>query len=107
MVHLDNLACQTGASRFTQLVDGWTYDKTEGLSLHARLSDPSYTHIITEPPSEGGDSTSDVAELLQDFEVVATVTQTSGVLLDWTSFPPVKFRARPALMVLERRRKQS
>ena len=28
-VHLDNLACQTGVSRFTQEVPGWVYDKTE------------------------------------------------------------------------------
>ena len=100
VVHLDNLACQTGASRFTQLEDSWTYDKTEGLSLASRLANPRYTHLVLEPPSE--EDAEAATELLKNFQVVATVTQTAGVSVDLKSFPPVRFRRKTALLVLER-----
>ena len=101
-MHLDNLACQTGASRFTQLSDSWIYDKTEGLSLSARLSNSNYSHLVTEPPSEEDERDPVVAELLRNFQLVATVTQTAGVALDWKKFPPIRFRKKTALVVLER-----
>jgi alpha-1,6-mannosyltransferase len=50
-VQLDNLACQTGVTRFQQLHSNWTYDKTED---QARLLDPifwlAFDYAITEQP---------------------------------------------------------
>jgi alpha-1,6-mannosyltransferase len=50
-IHLDNLACQTGITRFQQLHLNWTYDKTEDES---RLLDPlfwlDFDYAIAEQP---------------------------------------------------------
>jgi alpha-1,6-mannosyltransferase len=50
-VHLDNLACQTGVSRFQQVQPSWWYDKTED---EAKLLDPlfwqQFDYVLTEQP---------------------------------------------------------
>ncbi len=97
-VHLDNLACQTGASRFAQLEESWTYDKTEGISLKNRLEDTKYTHLIIEYPTK-----EDRKDLYKDFKVLAEIHKTAGISVDWRSMPPIHFRSEPALLVLERK----
>lgn len=50
-VYMDNLACQTGVSRFQQLHPSWTYDKTEDEDL---LLDPmfwlQFDYVLAEKP---------------------------------------------------------
>lgn len=50
-VHLDNLACQTGVTRFQQIQPEWEYDKTENQTL---LLDPmfwqQFDYVLTESP---------------------------------------------------------
>lgn len=50
-VYMDNLACQTGVSRFQQVNSHWTYDKTEDAEL---LLDPmfwqKFHYVLAEKP---------------------------------------------------------
>ena len=47
-VHLSNLACQTGVSRFAQVNDGgWSYDKTEGLDFAGKAAYRSVSARVT------------------------------------------------------------
>lgn len=50
-VHLDNLACQTGVSRFQQLYPSWVYDKTED---QTKLLEPmfwqQFDYVLSEHP---------------------------------------------------------
>ncbi len=101
LVHLDNLACQTGASRFTQLRDDWVYDKTEGIPLKSRLaSDSGYTHLVTELPADEDVESKDL--LASSWSVLATINKSAGLAIDLKSFPPIFVRTEPALLVLER-----
>ncbi|KAK5134651.1 hypothetical protein LTR08_006307 [Meristemomyces frigidus] len=72
-VHLDNLACQTGVTRFQQLHDpSWTYDKTEA---EANLLDPmfwqQFDYVLTENPSR----------VIGSWEPIATQQGYAGVTL--------------------------
>ncbi len=91
-VHLDNLACQTGVSRFTQVQEGWLYDKTENLTLDQRLSG-NFTHLIIEA--------SDETTQFDGFEVLETVQAFAGANFV-LSIPPVRLKYKPALHLLQR-----
>ena len=45
-VHIDVYAAQTGVSRFLQVNDGWTYNKTEDLDTETLAA--SFTHLLVE-----------------------------------------------------------
>lgn len=50
-VYLDNLACQTGVTRFQQIRPLWVYDKTEnGTTLHDVAFWPQFDYVLAEHP---------------------------------------------------------
>ncbi|KAF7585075.1 dolichyl-P-Man:Man(7)GlcNAc(2)-PP-dolichol alpha-1,6-mannosyltransferase, partial [Aspergillus hancockii] len=52
-VHLGNLACQTGITRFLENPSGWTYDKTENETLKAMPAFWSqFDYLLIEPGEE-------------------------------------------------------
>ena len=85
-VHLDDLACTTGASRFgEELVHaGWTYDKRDGL-----LDFDAFDFRLAESPVE------DAA-----FDVVATVEAFSGLKIDLKKFPFLHATTAPRIAIL-------
>jgi alpha-1,6-mannosyltransferase len=85
-VHLDDLACTTGASRFgEELVHaGWTYDKRDGL-----LDFDAFDFRLAESPVE------DAA-----FDVVATVEAFSGLKINLKKFPFLHATTAPRIAIL-------
>jgi alpha-1,6-mannosyltransferase len=71
-VHLDNLACQTGVTRFLQTQPTWIYDKTEG---NESLLDPvfwqQFDYVIAEDPKR----------IIGSWQVVDTIEGFAGVTL--------------------------
>jgi alpha-1,6-mannosyltransferase len=71
-VHLDNLACQTGVTRFLQTQPTWMYDKTEG---NESLLDPvfwqQFDYVIAEDPKR----------IIGSWQVVDTIEGFAGVTL--------------------------
>lgn len=71
-VHLDNLACQTGVTRFLQTKNNWLYDKTENVTL---LHDPefwqNFDFALAESPER----------VIGSWEVIETIEGFAGVSL--------------------------
>ncbi|GAB7364104.1 hypothetical protein MBLNU230_g4656t1 [Neophaeotheca triangularis] len=71
-VHLDNLACQTGVTRFLQVKDAWVYDKTENETL---LHEPgfwqNFDFALAESPER----------VIGSWEVIDTIEGFAGVTL--------------------------
>lgn len=71
-VHLDNLACQTGVTRFLQVQPTWTYDKTESKES---LLDPvfwqQFDYVVAEDPKR----------IIGSWQVVDTINGFAGVTL--------------------------
>jgi len=95
-VHLDNLACQTGVSRFTQEVPGWVYDKTEHFT-DQELG--KFSHLILAGQHK---YTLQLKPFLETHEFIGQVDSFSGVKFNYTQFPPVTVETRPALYLLKR-----
>lgn len=71
-VHLDNLACQTGVTRFLQTQPTWVYDKTEG---DESLLDPvfwqQFDYVVAEDPKR----------IIGSWQLVDTIEGFAGVTL--------------------------
>ena len=89
-VHMDDLTCTTGASRFgEELVHaGWTYDKRDGL-----LDYDEFDFRIAEQPVED-----------DAFDVVATVEAFSGLKIDVRRFPFLHATTAPRIAILRHAR---
>lgn len=85
-IHLDDLACTTGASRFGEELgtEGWTYDKRDGLSDF-----DAFDFRLAELPVD------DAA-----FDTLATVEAFAGLKIDVTRFPFLHATTAPRLAIL-------
>ncbi len=86
VVHLDDLTCTTGASRFGEelINESWTYDKRDGL-----LDYDEFDFRIAELP---------VVD--ETFDVVATVEAFSGLKIDLKKFPFLHATTAPRIAIL-------
>lgn len=95
VVHVDNLACQTGVSRFNQAVD-WQFDKTEHLTLEDKLD--KFDFLIQEAKEDLLHSTP-----LKSFQLRQEVMAFSGFKVDYQKLPPIVITQKPALWILEKK----
>ena len=85
-VHMDDLACTSGASRFGEelINEGWIYDKRDGL-----LDYDEFDFRLAELPVED-----------DAFDVVATVEAFSGLKIDVGKFPFLHATTAPRIAIL-------
>lgn len=96
-VHIDNLAAQTGVTRFTQLNQNWVYNKSEFLQpedLHI------FTHLIIEGKSK---YSSNLKPFIQTHAVLDSIEGFSHINFNYQSLLPFKVRTKPYLYLLERK----
>ncbi|XP_077285695.1 alg12 alpha-1,6-mannosyltransferase [Arctopsyche grandis] len=95
-VHIDNLAAQTGVTRYTQLNDDWKYGKLESLAPE-RLQ--MYTHLIIEGKNK---YSSNIKQFSESHVVLDFIESFSHISINYQSLPPFKIKTRPSLFILER-----
>ncbi|XP_055523861.1 probable Dol-P-Man:Man(7)GlcNAc(2)-PP-Dol alpha-1,6-mannosyltransferase [Wyeomyia smithii] len=98
-VHIDNLAAQSGVSRFLQVHSDWIYSKEEHL-LPGDLRLHRFDYLLT----EARDKYSGEMRLLeQTHEVREFVECFNSIGLQYRSVLPVKIRTKPCLFIMQRR----
>lgn len=96
-VHIDNLAAQSGVTRFLQLNEGWIYNKTEEL----RAGGPelrSFTHLLVEAKTKYAYN---LKHYTNSHNIIDAVEAFSHLSFNYQHFPPVKIRMKPAMYLLE------
>lgn len=98
-LHIDNLAAQSGVSRFSQINSDWIYSKEENLfpgekRLHR------FDYLLT----EARDKYSDEMRLLgQTHEILEFVECFNSIGLQYKSLLPVKIKTKPCIFIMKRR----
>lgn len=98
-IHIDVYAAQTGVSRFGELNPYWTYNKSENLAAGGPEMQ-SFTHLILEGKSMHSSS---FVPYRDTHEVIGAAEGYSHVRFDYSSFPPVRVRTRPRVLILRRK----
>ncbi|KAK3925663.1 putative Dol-P-Man:Man(7)GlcNAc(2)-PP-Dol alpha-1,6-mannosyltransferase [Frankliniella fusca] len=99
-VHIDNLAAQTGVSRFTQENLGWIYNKTENL----KTGSPEmfvFTHLLLEGRSKYSPN---LKPYIRTHEIIDVVHSFSHLTFNYNSFIPIQIKTKPSIFVLRRKR---
>lgn len=96
-VHIDNLAAQTGVTRFTQLNSNWVYNKSEFLQPEDLQV---FTHLIIEGKSK---YSSNLKPFIQTHAVLDSIEGFSHINFNYQSLLPFKVRTKPYLFLLERK----
>uniref|UniRef100_A0A146LXU7 Mannosyltransferase n=1 Tax=Lygus hesperus TaxID=30085 RepID=A0A146LXU7_LYGHE len=94
-IYIDNLAAQTGVTRFTQTNDLWIYDKTENIDVLDENHD--FTHLILEAKAAYETD----SRLIKYFTVLGTIEGFSHLSLDLKTFPYVQINVKPKLLILQ------
>ncbi|XP_076456670.1 dol-P-Man:Man(7)GlcNAc(2)-PP-Dol alpha-1,6-mannosyltransferase-like [Babylonia areolata] len=99
-VHIDVYTAQTGVSRFTQLRDSWSYNKTEGLEPggHNMMS---FTHLMVGALS---DDRKELAPYASSHSIVHTVSSYAGLEISWKKFPFLQIKTKDTLWILKKKR---
>ncbi|KAF5280073.1 hypothetical protein FQA39_LY18157 [Lamprigera yunnana] len=99
VLHIDNLAAQTGVSRFTQIHPNWTYSKKENLIPGSDVS-YEFTHLITEGKSRFSNN---LKPYSRTHDIIDTVESFYQINFDYLTIPPVKIKTKPVLYILRRK----
>ncbi|PVD39263.1 hypothetical protein C0Q70_01891 [Pomacea canaliculata] len=97
-VHIDVYTAQTGVSRFTQLKDTWSYNKTEDLTPGGKDM-MTFTHLMIGVLS---DNHSELSPYSTTHKVLTTTFSYSGMGFSWTTFPFIHVRTKETLWILKR-----
>jgi len=96
-VHLDNLACQTGVSRFSQEFSNWNYDKTENLTDQDLTK---FSHLIVAGQHK---YSLHLKPFLDTHDFLGHVNSFSGIKFNYSQFPPVFVDTKPSLFILRKK----
>ena len=89
-------------SRFTQLYDNWTYDKSENLSID-ELSSERFTHLLVEVNDADKTSSELRRRLETSHDLVDQVSAFNGIELAPKSFPGFFIRKKKAVSIFKRK----
>ncbi|XP_046823265.1 probable Dol-P-Man:Man(7)GlcNAc(2)-PP-Dol alpha-1,6-mannosyltransferase isoform X2 [Vespa crabro] len=98
-VHIDNLAAQTGVSRFTQTNSSWIYSKQEDITV----KDPEilqYTHLLIEAKSKYSPN---IKPYLKTHEILDSIDGFSHITLNYNMLPPIKIKTKPTIFIMKRK----
>lgn len=98
-VHIDVLTAQTGVSRFAQVNPFWKYDKTENMTPGGSEM-MSCTYLLIEGRSAFSSS---VVSYQDTHDIVDSIPAYAYFKVDYTTFPPIKVRTKPRILLLRRR----
>lgn len=99
-VYIDNLAAQTGVSRFTQENMLWTYNKTENL----RNGSPemfAFTHLLMEARSKYSPN---LKPYSRTHDLINVAEAFSHISFNYNSFFPIRIKTKPAIFTLRRKK---
>ncbi|XP_034238883.1 probable Dol-P-Man:Man(7)GlcNAc(2)-PP-Dol alpha-1,6-mannosyltransferase [Thrips palmi] len=99
-VYIDNLAAQTGVSRFTQENMLWMYNKTE----HLRNGSPemfTFSHLLLEARSKYSPN---LKPYSRTHDIIDVVEAFSHISFNYNSFLPIRIKTKPALFTLRRKK---
>uniref|UniRef100_A0A1Y1MD36 Mannosyltransferase n=1 Tax=Photinus pyralis TaxID=7054 RepID=A0A1Y1MD36_PHOPY len=99
ILHIDNLAAQSGVSRFTQIHPNWTYSKVENLHSGS-IESYKFTHLIVEGKSKFSNNLIPYSRTHDTIDVVEAFHHIS---FDYFTIPPIKIITKPVLYILRRK----
>lgn len=98
-IHIDNLAAQSGVTRFTEINANWTYSKDE----HLKAGDEElhrFDYLLTEVKNK---YSPEMRFLQQTHEKVELIECFSNIGVHYTSLLPIKIRTKPCIMIMKRK----
>ncbi|KAI4502059.1 hypothetical protein M0802_002741 [Mischocyttarus mexicanus] len=98
-VHIDNLATQTGVSRFTQTNSSWIYSKREDITV----TDPEmlqYSHLLIEAKSKYSPN---IKPYLKTHEILDSIDGFSHITLNYNILPPIRIKTKPTIFIMKRK----
>lgn len=98
-VHIDNLAAQTGVSRFSQINPDWIYCKKEHI-LPGSPEIYEYTHLISEAKSR---YSSNLKPYVSTHDIIDSIEAFHQITFNYLTIPPIKIKTKPVLFILKRR----
>lgn len=100
-VHIDNLAAQTGVSRFSQIYSSWKYNKTEHLEPGSTEM-MSFTHLLVEAKSKYSQNLKPYLQTKKSHIILDVVEGFSHIAYNYNSFLPIKVKTKPLIFILKR-----
>jgi alpha-1,6-mannosyltransferase len=98
-IHIDNLAAQSGVTRFTEINSNWTYSKDE----HMKAGDEElhkFDYLLTEVKNK---YSPEMRFLQQTHEKIELIECFSNIGIHYTSLLPIKIRTKPCITIMKRK----
>uniref|UniRef100_A0A146LT54 Putative Dol-P-Man:Man(7)GlcNAc(2)-PP-Dol alpha-1,6-mannosyltransferase n=1 Tax=Lygus hesperus TaxID=30085 RepID=A0A146LT54_LYGHE len=98
-IYIDEVAVQSGVTRFTQTNDQWTYNTTGNINLEtADVSE--FTHLMIEARSK---YSKNLKPFFKSHDIIDTVEGFSHIHVSYQTFPPFRIKTKPILSILQRK----